>query len=385
MVARRHRSAAARHHRALPWLLGLSLTAACAIDEHANPAFGCDDSCKACVRGFCLDGEATLDAGIVEDAGPAIDAAEAGPSAPDAGCDAALEREAPGETPGEAPAEVDAVCDACGGTCAADERCCDGVCSAECSPMCGNGARDSGEECDGEPNCTADCKLRFHRSILHRYDFAGTGRVAVDSIGDKDGALVNVRLTNTGDLQLAGGMTNQHVDLPNGLIRGLANVTVEVWVTWRGTTQRQRLFDFGFNEDGEGEQGGMATSYLYATPSDDNGNLGAYLNVTPAAGDVGMDKRVAGQGPLSMGVQHQVAVVFDGSADSFQLYLDGNLLDVVSGVSGMLAQIDDRNVWLGRANVREQSLEATLHDVRIYGEALTATAIANSYAGGTDP
>jgi len=41
-------------------------------------------------------------------------------------------------------------------------------------------------------------------------------------------------LTGTGSLVLAGGTTDQFVDLPNGIIKSLTNATFEVWLTWAG-------------------------------------------------------------------------------------------------------------------------------------------------------
>jgi hypothetical protein len=361
-------------------LFGLCLLAcsACDIDAHVNPAYGCNASCLHCVRGFCYDARPT-DAGRSMDASPADAAAEAGA---DAGrCDS-------GELGSALQGEV---CDACN-SCANGQVCCRGECAANCNPVCGNGFVEPGEECEGGPKCSAECKLRFDDSLAHRYEFNGTGVDAIDSIGGAEGkgTVIKTKLTGSGDLVLAGGTSDQYVDLPNGLIRGLSSVTVEIWVSWTGKSPRQRLFDFGYN--GGDDMRGMGTSYLYATPrngtgtgSDATGNFAAYLNFTRTAGDTGEDTVLQGTGPLSMGIMHQVAVVFDGSADTFLLYLDGTIVDTATHITGMLAQIDDRNMWIGRANFPEESLQATVHEFRIYNDALTEAAVSASYAAGPDP
>jgi hypothetical protein len=361
----------------LPWLLCLACSSACSIDESVNPAYGCKADCAHCERGFCYD-SAPMDAAVpsAADAGPP-DAAEAGPP-PLPPCE-----DAGAQDPATAPAQP--LCDACGGTCSKDEVCCHGECAEQCLPVCGNGFVEEGEECDGDPLCTPECSLRFARSLVHRYTFDGTGRTAVDSIGKADGAIKNARLRGTGSLVLAGGTTNQYVDLPNGLIRGLSSVTVEVWVTWDGGAPGQHLFDFGNNTDGENEQTGMPTSYLYLTPRNASDTIGANLNFTREAGDMAEDRVAKGDSALSMAVMHHIAVVFNGSSDAFLLYLDGARVDLISGVSGMLAQIDDRNVWIGRANSPADSFKGTIHEFRIYSEALGDRAIRDSRTAGPDP
>jgi hypothetical protein len=363
----------------LTWLLWLPCLAgllACSIDESINPAYGCDPSCANCERGFCYDSP-PMDAAVSMDAA-APHPPEAGPAplppCEDAGAD-------------QDPTSPEAVpqCDACGGTCAKAQVCCHGECADQCLPMCGNGFLEEGEECDGGQLCAPDCSLRFARSLVHRYTFDGTGRVASDSIGKADGSIKNARLRGNGSLVLAGGTTDQFVDLPNGLIRGLASVTIEVWVTWSGGAPGQHLFDFGFNDAGENAQTGMPTSYLYLTPRNASNTIGAYLNFTREAGDASEDRVAKGDSALSVNVMHHIAVVFNGSSDTFLLYLDGARIDRISGVSGMLAQIDDRNVWIGRANSPAESFQGTIHEFRIYSEALGESAILDSRTAGPDP
>jgi hypothetical protein len=360
----------------LPWLLCLAGSSACRIDESVNPAYGCDPDCTQCVRGFCYD-TTPLDAAVPIDAA-APDAAEAGPVKLPPCEDAGAEQDA-------GPVRANELCDACGGKCSQAEVCCHGECAEQCIPVCGNGFMEEGEECDGDAFCTPECSLRFARSLIHRYTFEGSGRTAADSIGTADGTIKNARLRGTGSLDLAGGTTDQYVDLPNGLIRGLSSVTIEVWATWSGTTAGQHLFDFGFNDAGQNEQSGMATSYLYVTPLNASGTIGAYVNFTRMPGDVDEDRVAKGDSALSTGVMHQIVVVFNGSGDAFLLYVDGARLDLISGVSGMLAQIDDRNVWIGRANSPAESFRGTIHEFRIYSEALGDSAIRESHTAGPDP
>jgi hypothetical protein len=207
----------------------------------------------------------------------------------------------------------------------------------------------------------------------------------IDSVGAANGKLINAMLNGSGDLVLAGGMTDQYVDLPNALIRGLGSVTIEVWLTWTGSGAGQRVFDFGFNSSGADKHTGQGTTYLYASPQDADGTLSAHVNFTPADTDSASDTVVRGSSALSRNVKHHLVVVFNGFSDAFELYLDGESIDRKTAVRGMLAMIDDRNVWIGRANAPGDSLKATLHEFRIYDEALNNVAIEDSRNAGTDP
>lgn len=347
----------------------LALATACSVDARINPTFGCGQQCSDCVRGFCYDPKPS-DAAAIEpppDAAAPPDATPPDAEAPDAGPIACQS------------------CPDCESTCPAGEMCCAGVCAAECAQTCGNGTVDNGEACDGGALCSKHCTLLFHPSLIHRYSFDGKGTDILDSIGAANGKLVNTKLDGSGDLVLAGGATDQYVNLPNALLRGLGSVTVEVWVTWTGGKKGQRLFDFGYNSSGDDQHTGDGTTYLYVSPQDDAGALAAHINFTPASTDANTDDIVRAGSGLTPNRRHQVAVVFNGYTDAYQLYLDGELVDTKTDVMGMLAQLDDRNMWIGRGNAPVDSLQGKIHEFRMYREALNMVAIQDSYKAGSDP
>src|SRR5207237_5036698 len=82
--------------------------------------------------------------------------------------------------------------------------------------------------------------------LAHRYSFEGApgSTLVADSIGTAHGtAIGGASFTGDGRLTLNG--VNGYVDLPNGIISILTNVSLETWVKWNGGSQWQRLFDFG--------------------------------------------------------------------------------------------------------------------------------------------
>src|SRR5258706_1882347 len=101
-------------------------------------------------------------------------------------------------------------------------------------------------------------------ALVHRYSFNGTGTVAIDSVGTANGTIHNTQLTGDGKLSTA-CMSDQYVDLPNGIVKQLNNATFEAWVTWFGCGGWQRVFDFGDAGGAENYRFEANTS-LYLTP-----------------------------------------------------------------------------------------------------------------------
>jgi hypothetical protein len=206
-------------------------------------------------------------------------------------------------------------------------------------------------------------------SLIHRYSFDGTGDVVVDSIGGADGTLEGPTLDGSGIATLAGNPTRQYIDLPDGLISSLTDVTLLAWITWEGGAGYQRIFDFGISDAGE-VQGGSGTSYLAVMPTTgfDNGQ-------SPG---LGAEVKAAGHPTLHLASIEdiedrfaQVALVFR-SGVSAELYLDGNLLSTLT-TAIQLSDIDDRNDWLGQSQwSKDHNFNGSFSEVRIYNAALSA-------------
>ena len=119
----------------------------------------------------------------------------------------------------------------------------------------GTGAGGASDACPEDPNSTSPCPCGVGAPIvdlclLHHYPFDGTGTTATDVVGGADGTVVNTTLSD-GTVVLAGGTSDQYVELPAGLISAWPNVTVEVWTTWNGGGVWQRVLDFGNSDAGK--------------------------------------------------------------------------------------------------------------------------------------
>jgi hypothetical protein len=64
----------------------------------------------------------------------------------------------------------------------------------------------------------------------------------------------------------------------------------------------------------------------------------------------------------------------------------GSIPASVNGVSNRLSSIDDRNNWIGRANLPDRpEFGGTIEEFRIYNAALSASDITASFQAGPDP
>lgn len=219
----------------------------------------------------------------------------------------------------------------------------------------------------------------YRAALVHRFSFNSLGATADDTIGTAHGSIVNASVTASGKLDLAGADSDQYVDLPNGLIRGLEDATFEAWINWNGGGIWQRIFDFGSSYEGEDLQGGGST-YLFLTPKHLYGSPRLAYSVAGARGETIVDAGVQ----LPTGTTSHVVAIVDDTHDKLSLYLDGRLEGSVA-FNGQLSAIDDVNNWLGRSQfIIDDELGASLYEFRIYAAALTETQVAASYAAGPD-
>lgn len=224
---------------------------------------------------------------------------------------------------------------------------------------------------DESPHCEV-----LRDALVTRYRFDEEGTAVVDAKGPYDGMAVNATQAGSGYLELAGGSSDQYVDLPNDLLMGLTDATFEVWFTWSGGNAWQRLFDFGNSEQSEGGQG-TGQSYLFLTcaPALRAGMKTAGLT----------EVFVAAADSTPEDVLVHAAVVLDDSADTLSLYLDGAAQGSVT-TTYPLGNITSINNWLGRSQFSaDPEFAGTLDEFRIYDLALDAEQMALSYSAGSDP
>ena len=109
--------------------------------------------------------------------------------------------------------------------------------------------------------------------LIHRYSFNETNGspVLIDSIRGSNGVVLGARSFSNGTMRLP-GTDADFVDLPNGMLSRLTNVSVEIWFTWHGASSRgylwQRIYDLGGSTSGEGTGGPTAAGFFCLIPRD---------------------------------------------------------------------------------------------------------------------
>lgn len=227
-------------------------------------------------------------------------------------------------------------------------------------------------------------------TLKHRYSFSeAPGSTTVrDTVGGADGILrgTGATFSGAGTLSLPGGGVSTdpaeiiagYVDLPNGLINSLVNVSFEAWVTWEGAGPWQRIFDFGTSAAGEDLSTGQG-NYLFLSPAGP-ANL-RFAVRDPRTG--AEPTQLTSTAPLANGTEVYVAVAYDFTQNQARLY--SNAVLVASGPAAVpLTLINDVNNWLGRSQWPDAMFQGVFNEFRIWQGVLSADQVAANYAAGPD-
>jgi hypothetical protein len=214
-------------------------------------------------------------------------------------------------------------------------------------------------------------------TLLHRYSFTAGGN---DSVGAANGTLLNGAVVSGGAAVFNG--SGAYVDLPNGLMTELTNLTITTWVTDNGSANWGRIFDFGFSTSGEGAAG-SGTNYLFLSPQSGGGTLRAGIRVN----NLGDEQMVEWAGTrLPATTEKHVALTIDAATAIGRLYVDGVLVGENTGMTYNPAQLGNtHNNWLGRSQWSADAYyNGSINEFRIYDGALTATEVQEEFSYGPD-
>lgn len=224
--------------------------------------------------------------------------------------------------------------------------------------------------------------------LVHRYSFGeAPGSTTVrDSVGTANGTVKGngADFDGNGQLLLNGGTGSAasddtisgYVDLPNGIIRVLTNATFEAWVTWEGTGQWERIFDFGTSDGGEDVVNGNG-NYLFLTPTSPTNPRFAVRDPATSTEPVQITS------PATLATETEVywAVSYDYLKNTSQLYSNAVVIGS-STASVALRTINDVNNWLGRSQWNDAMFQGKFNEFRIWDGALSAAQVAASHASG---
>jgi len=223
-----------------------------------------------------------------------------------------------------------------------------------------------------------------HARLIHRFSFSETNgsTVAIDSVSGSNGVVLGARLFTNGVLTLP-GQDSDFVDLPNGLLSRLTNISVELWFTWYGASSRgyvwQRIFDLGGSTSGEGMGGPTAAGFFCLIPRDGN----VAQNLAFIVGIAAHQPTYLSAPGLVEGTEYHITVTYSPERNVSKLFVDGQLMS--SGTASIpLREIVDFNNWIGRSNWGDPAINGAYREFRIYDEELNEAQVAANFAAGPE-
>ena len=156
-----------------------------------------------------------------------------------------------------------------------------------------------------------------------------------------------------------------YVSLPTGIVSGLSDFTIAVWVNPAATTTWTRVFDFGT---------GTAVNMFLTV----NSGAGPRFAITTAGG--GAEQRLSRSGQLPRNAWSHLAVTLSGTTGT--LYVDGVPTATNDNMTLRPADLGmTGNNWIGRSQYPDPFLNATVDDFQIYDRALDASEVQRLAAG----
>ncbi len=191
--------------------------------------------------------------------------------------------------------------------------------------------------------------------------------IELDELGDggSGGAATGPRVPGRiGSAVRLNGVADQ-VNLPAGILSGLTDFTIAVWVNPAATPTWSRIFDFGTG----------TTANMFLTVSS---GAGPRFAITTGGG--GTEQRLSTTGQLPLNTWTHLAVTLSGTTGT--LYRNG--VAVATNTAMTLRPADlgaTGNNWIGRSQYADPFLNATVDDVQIHDRALSAAEVQALAAG----
>lgn len=226
-------------------------------------------------------------------------------------------------------------------------------------------------------------KLKLH------YDFGKVeDTTVVDQAGDFDGSWKNknkarhIEAAGNGVADFAGGAVDSYIEIPQGVLDGLQDVTVSSLVNWNSTRPAEWVFALGQND----------THYLYLTPKYNNNNNATSGTRAGIATNGWMNEKSAiASSVLPSNTWKLVTVTVQGQEGKLALYIDGQPAATGSTGGFTLEQIKRATGPSGYIGKSFYSADpyfgGKIADFQIYDGALNAAeveALYNGYAGKLD-
>lgn len=214
--------------------------------------------------------------------------------------------------------------------------------------------------------------------LTHRYSFTDAGAVK-DSVGKIDGKLqggatvADGKLTLQNDGKNSGDDGVQFVEFAQPLLPAKGSASIVIWFNANNTGAFSRLLDIGDQQEGEGQ------AFIYLTPRDADDQSRGAISASDAGSKTNIDND-----RLDDGKDHMVALVVDGKGSKLHVFIDGKEPKPAEDIGqNTLDSVHQKHAWIGRSAFdSDPGLSATINEVRIYDNALTADDAAAAFKAG---
>lgn len=216
-------------------------------------------------------------------------------------------------------------------------------------------------------------------ALVNRYSFTVDPN---DSVGTSNGVLTNGATIYEGQVVLNGGISWSApcVTLPPDVLKDYTSVTIEAWYSLDGTSDWQRLFDFGDSAGGETGAGG---NYIFYTPSS-GGADSRFVISTGGIPGYNYNENLAFGPDLATGTVYHVACVYDAATSEIRLYQDGKFVNS-SPTSHLLSNVGRSFAYIGSSTYRgDAAFTGKVNEFRIYNRVLSTPEVAYTFAKGPD-
>lgn len=209
--------------------------------------------------------------------------------------------------------------------------------------------------------------------LKHRWSFNGD---LTDSVGGVTAVTAGTASVLNNQLELPGGTarTNNASIAIGSTIASTQSLTVETWFTLDTVANWSKVMMFG-NDDAH---------YIDFTPNAGDGQTpsasfknGVGTNETNTRDGTNPSKLVAGQTVAA-------AIVWDATADTISIYLNGALADTHTGWTGAISDLGSTSQnYIGSAvGFGDGDLDGRVDEFRVWTTALSGTEIASNFTAG---
>jgi hypothetical protein len=197
-----------------------------------------------------------------------------------------------------------------------------------------------------------------------------SGTVAADSSGHGwHGTLVNGPAWVAGKINNAVSLSGSaYATLPTGVVSTVSDFTISAWVNVTGTSNWQRIFDFGTG----------TSAYMYLTPKNGVNGKVRYA-ILPSGG--GSEQQIDGPAALATGTWTHVAVSLSGSTGI--LYINGVASGTNTAMTFKPSSLGNTTQnYIGKSQFSgDPYLTGAIDEFQIYNRALSAGEIGILAAG----